>query len=239
MIKIAVVDDDKAMLKMIDRCLREQITLEDNIEILYFTGGENFLKEMKKGYQANILFCDIELKEMSGIEVGKIVRQKYPALYLVYLTSHSEFAIESYMLDAYQYILKEHMRERLPKILRQMLDNLKKENMEYKMIGPSTNKEKVYYSEIISICKEKGSKYVTYITSSQIYRERTTLEIVLKTLQSNDFVLIGRSLVINMRHIVRLTSNVVYLDNKVQIDIGKANMIKVKEKINRYWRGKL
>lgn len=236
MIKIAVVDDNKEMLKMIDRCLREQITAEDNIEILCFDSGENFLEQMENGYCVNILFCDIELEKMSGIEVGKIIRQKYPALHLVYLTSHSEFAIESYMLDAYQYILKEHMGERLPQILRQLLDKLKRENKEYRMIGSSTSKERVYYSDIISISKEKAAKYVTFTTVVGTYRERKTLELILKELHSNDFILIGRGMVINMKHVARLSSSTVYLDNGEQISISRTHMARVKETINRYWR---
>lgn len=236
MIKIAVVDDDKAMLKIIDKCMRGQIAPEDDVEILCFDSGKDFLERMKKGYRANILFCDIELKEMSGIEVGRIVRQKYPALYLVYLTSHSEFAMESYKLDAYQYIMKEHMKERLSPILKQLLDRLKKENKEYRMIGTNTNKERVYYSDIVSIHKEKAAKYVTYHTTAGVYRERGALHLILEEMHSRDFIVIGRGKAVNMRHIVKLADNTVYLDNEEQIKISRSYMSQVKEKINRYWR---
>lgn len=236
MIEIAVVDDNETMLKMIDEYLRELVATEDDVEIRCFNSGKTFLYRMKNGYRANILFCDIELGDMSGMEVGRIIRQKYPALYLIYLTSHSEFAIESYMLDAYQYILKEHMKERLPQILGQLLNVLKKENKEYRMIGTSTNKQRVYYKDIIAIRKDKASKYVTYTTTLGIYRERKTLELILKELHSNDFILIGRGLAINMRHIAKLSNSVVYLDNGEQKSISRTHMTYIKETINHYWR---
>ena len=52
---------------------------------------------------------DIELGNgMTGLEFGRLLRKTYPNRGLVFLTSHTEFALESYEIEADQYILKEN-----------------------------------------------------------------------------------------------------------------------------------
>lgn len=236
MIRIAVVDDEKHMLNKVARCIDKIFTTQDDIEVMCFEKGETFLNRMKNDYLADILLSDIELPDIHGVEMGRIVREKYPALYLIFLTSHSEFAVESYKIDAYQYIMKEHMEERLPQILRRLAEKLKKENIEYRMVGTNTSKVRVNYRDIISIHKDKGAKYVTYITNKGELRERTTIESVKEELHSNDFVFTERGLIINMKHIVRLTGNSICMDNGEQITVSRNHIVEVKKQINRCWR---
>lgn len=235
MINIAVVDDDREMQKMIQRCMSQEIRQEDNVEVAFYDNGQTLLKDLEMECKADILFLDIELPDMNGIELGKKIREKYPRIYLVYLTSHSEFAIESYVLDAYQYILKEQMEVRLPQILRQLIKRVEKETKYYRMIGTNLDKEKVYYRDIITICKEKGAKYVRYDTLKGEFRERISLDEVLRELHNDNFILVERGVVINARHIAKLKNNIIYMDNKEKIVISRKLLAKVREQINLCW----
>ena len=75
-------------------------------------------KQEEHGEEGDLFFVDIELGDgITGLEFGRILRKKYPNRGLVFLTSHKEFAMESYEIEADQYILKEQMDKRLPGIL--------------------------------------------------------------------------------------------------------------------------
>lgn len=121
MIKIAVIDDEKNILDMVSETIKSAIELPDLADLDTFTEAELFLAEMEKGIEYDILFTDIELIGMNGVELGKQVLKRQPGIYLIFLTSHSEFATDSYIMDAYQYILKQDMKDRLPIILKRLI----------------------------------------------------------------------------------------------------------------------
>lgn len=235
MIKVAVVDDDIDMQRMIQHYMNQEIRQEDNVEVVFYDKGSVLLEKLDGDCKVDILFLDIELPDINGIELGKRIREKYSRIYLVYLTSHSEFAIESYVLDAFQYILKEQMEVRLPQILRQLIKRVQKETKYYRMIGTNLDKEKVYYRDIITICKEKGAKYVKYNTVKGEYRERISLDEVLQNLHNDEFILVERGVVINAKHIAKLKNNDIYMDNKEKITISRTLLAKVRKQINLCW----
>lgn len=234
-INIALLDDDEQVLQMIDRLIREATSLRGEIEIDSYTESAEILDQIGKGKRYDILFCDIELGGMNGIELGKMVKEKQPGLYLVYLTSHSEFAAESYILEAYQYILKKDMENRLPAILNQLIRKVEQSGKKFIIIGVTADQHKLYYSDIICVKKDKGKKYVRYVTPEGEFRQRATLEETLKQLDSKEFILAERGCVVNMKHIIRIKGNTIYLSNNDQITIGRARIADVKKKINLYW----
>ena len=111
---IAVIDDEVQMLKVIGRYVTEtlkQKNMIDKINVRLFCMAEEFLESVKKDEKYLAVFSDIEMDTMNGIELGKWLnkkraQEKGEAIPLIFITSHEEFAIESYRLDAYQYILK-------------------------------------------------------------------------------------------------------------------------------------
>lgn len=236
MVRIAIVDDEENMLAAVRECIEKSVSPQDEVKIYSFARAEDFLTELEQGCKFNILFSDIGLSQMSGMELGKIIHDRKVKIFLVFLTSHSEYAVESYEIEAYQYILKEYMSSRLPNVLHQILDKIKRESKQYVLVGTAIHKDKLYYRDIIYICKKKGKKYVQYITGDGVYNERLTLEQVQGELKSAEFIIIERGYIINIKHIARMRGNEILMDNNDNLVISRARFKEVKEKINLYWR---
>ena len=105
MIKIAIVDDEEQTREQILRTLKENIQEQHEVEIKLYASGESFFEEIQKGETADILFTDIQMQQLDGVELGKLVRRICPDMYIVFITSYEEYAAESYRIEAYQYIL--------------------------------------------------------------------------------------------------------------------------------------
>ena len=101
MIKIAIVDDEEQTREQILRTLKENIQEQHEVEI-----------------------TDIQMQQLDGVELGKLVRRLCPDMYIVFITSYEEYAAESYRIEAYQYILKRDMKERLPAVLQKIYQDL-------------------------------------------------------------------------------------------------------------------
>lgn len=143
MIKIAVLDDDEIILAQIVDILKTTVKVRKDIKILSYTDPEECLKQMKDGMEFEIMFCDIEMGQMNGIELGKQVRRIRPNTYLIYLTSYAEFALESFSVEAYQYILKTDMETKLPIVLQKVLFKVETERKNYRILGTVSDKMKV------------------------------------------------------------------------------------------------
>ena len=174
---------------------------------------------MLVGGRYDLVISDIELPGISGLELGKRIKENNPDVYLVFLTSHSEFASESYIIEAYQYILKKDIEERLSPLIERVVHEIK-----------------IYYKDIVCIQKIKGSKYAEYITENGKYMERLSMNQILEQIHSNDFILVDRGHAVNVNHIVRVWGNVIQMDNGEEITVSRVQSSQVKEKITAYWR---
>ena len=236
---IALIDDEAAILENVRKCVENEIVPQDEVNLSAYTRAEDFLQEMEQGYEFDILVSDIDMPDMGGLELGRRIHEEGGGPYLVFLTAYLEYAAESYIIEAYQYILKEDMEKRLPPILRQLIDRVKKEKKQFRMVGTLVNnKVRVYYRDMIYIEKDKGSKYICYITEHGIYKERITLKKLIEELASDEFILIERRYIINVSHIASMKDGTVLMDNEVKIFVNRISFKKIKEQISLY-RGNL
>lgn len=233
MIIIAVVEDELEMQQEIVKNINRGIGNDNIIEVDQYFTAEEFLK-VKKDY--NMVITDIELPGISGLELGRKIKKWNPEIYLIFLTSYSEFAFESYIIEAYQYILKSDMEERLPLLVDKVIHIIEKNEKEYIKVGTNQKWNKIYYKDIIYIEKMKGSKYANYVTSEGQYLERKSLNLILEELHNQEFIFIDRSHIININHINKLWNNIVYMDNGDEIFISRTQGMEIKEKITEFWR---
>lgn len=246
MLKIIIVDDDKWMQDMIRDKIKETADAFLNTQLLVFSSGEAFLeyaKTQEYGEEGDLFFVDIELGEgMTGLEFGRILRKTYPNRGLVFLTSHTEFALESYEIEADQYILKETMDERLPRILEKLMCRMGAEKNEYLKLKcqdePEEKEQKIYFREIIAVHKKKMGKYAEYVTFHGNFKERISLSELMKKLDSNEFFLVDRSNIINLRNVRGIQGNLIYMEEGHVLELNQYRIKAAKQKIEEYWRAR-
>ena len=172
---------------------------------------------------------------MSGLEAAKRAREMNPRMFIVFVTAYMQYAIESYRMDAFQYVLKSELSDRLPGILRKLTEMIEKDRKRYCFIGTESNRKKVFYDDIIWLKKEKNAKYVTYILENERYTERESLESAVEKLDNGAFVIVERGCAVNLKHVMRLTDCALQLSNQDTVAISRARMAGVKEKLHRFW----
>ena len=97
MVKIAVVDDEKAFRQILRMAVRSVFSeMEEECGITEFEDGSGFLETIKGGGKFDILFTDIQMQGVDGMELGRRVRRSCPEIYIVFITSFEEYAAESY-----------------------------------------------------------------------------------------------------------------------------------------------
>jgi len=236
MIKIAVIDDEEQTRKLILRNIKKTVQEHHDIEISTYASGTSFWAELQNGKTPDILFTDIQMQTLDGVELGKRVRKMCPDMYIVFITSYEEYAAESYRIEAYQYILKQDLEFRLPGVISQLTEKLRKQEREFCIIKDGTEQVKLFYKDILYLYKSKGAKYVNYVTTQGVVRERNSLENALKMLDNGQFLLVERGYAVNIKQICRLSGDTIYLEKGYEVQVSKARLAEVKREINLYWR---
>ena len=117
MLKIIACDDDVAFLdnlhRMINRWSAETGTA---VDVALVTRGEDLLARHAAS-RADIIMLDMIMPLVNGMDTARELRQSDTAVHLVFLTSSPEFALESYEVRAFDYLLKPVTYERLAQLL--------------------------------------------------------------------------------------------------------------------------
>ena len=103
--RIAVVDDQPDMRQqlcsMIDQYSRENNCM---LEVTTFSDGAQIITNYCKGF--DIIFLDIEMPELGGMDAAERIRTVDPDVVLVFVTNMAQYAIRGYEVDALDFVLK-------------------------------------------------------------------------------------------------------------------------------------
>lgn len=118
MLRIIICDADRnsrmELRQMLERYLFDKV--EVNIDC--YDSGKGFIEQLTQygDMNADLIFMDIQMPEMNGIEIAKLLRQNHVEADIVFVTGHSEYVFRGYEIHAYDYLLKPinyHMIENL------------------------------------------------------------------------------------------------------------------------------
>lgn len=174
----------------------------------------------------DILFIDIDMPEINGIDF----RKKFINIPVcVYITSHPEFAVESFELDALDYVVKPLTSERFSHTLKRInafLEIKNKADLYTTIIGKESvfikegfNETKVSISDIIYV--EALKNYTILYTSTLHYKVLQNIGLLLKDKNFKNFVRIHRGFAVQKHFVQKISSQEATLLNSVKIPIGR------------------
>lgn len=234
--KAAIVDDSQEYRDTVQEVLQSVAgRCGKEIQCTQFSRAETLVYEMNdEGAYFDIYVLDIQMPGINGMDLGRGIREKYPDVCMIFVTSYSRFALESYEIDAYQYILKDKIAERLPRALEKFFRRTAEETeADYYTISTANKLEKFRFKDIIRICK--NGKYAEFVTKERTYRQRLSLNDVYKMLPAGDFVFIERGIIVNIFHISGMDVREITLSNHEVVTASRAYLKNVKEEVTRYW----
>ena len=105
MLNIAVIEDNDRDAKILEQCLTRYATQNHlQFQVAHFSSALKFINAYKSNY--DLIFMDIEMPLMSGMEAAKALRQIDRGVTLVFVTNMVQYAVEGYAVEAFDYILK-------------------------------------------------------------------------------------------------------------------------------------
>ena len=204
--RMAFCDDEKECRGELAHLLFEYTEKNTGykINIAEFCTASALIKDVIRNGGYDIYILDIVMPEMNGIELGKWLRNHGHEGKIIYLTSSEEYAIESYKVKAFNYILKpinkNVMNDTINEIIKEIITK-RERNIIIKSKGNSTrvNYDSIMYAEL---CRRIIVFHLVDGRSIESVTIRTTFsENVQELLRDNRFMLCGAGMIVNLSHI--------------------------------------
>lgn len=114
MLKIALCDDDKIFMeRMVHQIQVALRSLHESAKIYTYSSSSALIASVADGDRFDIFFLDIEIPEYNGLQTAEKLRKFQPNAVLLFLTSHLEYAVDGYEVDAFRYVSKLNVEERI------------------------------------------------------------------------------------------------------------------------------
>jgi len=119
--KAILVDDEPLALEFLERQLKEV----SDISIVHKFVDFKMNKDTKLIEEIDIIFLDIEMPEINGIQLAEKLLEIKPALIIVFVTAFQEYAVQAFELDSLDYIVKPVQLDRLKKTIKRIEKKMK------------------------------------------------------------------------------------------------------------------
>lgn len=164
--KIAICEDELIQQERLESLIRE---FDKNFEfkVSKFGSGEELITFYEKGGQFDIIFMDIRMKKLSGIETGKIIRRSDKVVKIILTTSIIEYAIKGYSIKVYDFILKPITKKNFNPVFGRVLQELEKANINIYCINNRDEQIYIPIEEIIYL--ESNGRKVEVHTKDNMY----------------------------------------------------------------------
>lgn len=236
MFRVAVCDDENAICSYIENIVLEfNKTTNERMEVDVFYSGESLYSEIQMGTSYDLIFLDIELRSISGIDIGRKIRDeiKNETVLIVYMSGKDSYAMDLFEVRPMNFLIKPIQPGKILKVLKKGLEL-------------TTNLSNVF-------CYKQGRKIVRKAIKEIIYFESMDRQIRMVTLDGDEifygtlkevgeqvekynFISCHKSYLINYRHVAEFQYEQLTMINKEVIPISQPQRKFVREHQIKYER---
>lgn len=217
--RIAVCDDSSMDRELIASLLQMYfVNRPISNEIIQYERGTDLLHDFEDGMWFDIVFLDIYMNDLLGIDVAHKLRALGYHSQIIFLTATADFAVDSYEVEAVGYLLKPHSFEKLSQVMdratREMTTNTYQIKNHAKII-------RVSYHEILYV-ESMNSKCVMHCCNEQSYVIYKRLTVIEDELNDKRFLRCHQSYLVNMDYIRQM-------DNQFTLVTGDTVLIRQRD----------
>lgn len=227
MIKALAIDDEPLALSVIETfCSQlDYIDLQKT-----FTKPNEALKHLKK-YPVDLLFLDIHMPSLTGIDFYKNIEQN---TLVVFCTAHGQYAVEGFNLNALDYLLKPFTFDRFKQAAEKARDYFSQlsnqKSIEHIFVRADYSLQKITLGDIVYI--EALDDYLKiYLHQQKTIVARMTMKAMLEKLPTGDFIRVHRSFIVPVKRVESIRNKTLQILDK-KIPVGNS----YEEEVLKYFR---
>ncbi len=218
--KIVICDDELAVREQVRNYIRQYDDDLFNAQIFEYESGEELVRKTDDGSNANIVFLDIEMNKIDGIDTAKLIRIQDKDCIIIFISSHTERVFDTFDCETFNFITKPFTQERFNDVLEKALEKHRL-NKGYFIISWKNENIKMPVNKIKFF--ESYKKHIIFHTYDGEFEMVATLGETLKQLSVYGFFQTHQGYVVNMNLIKRFDGlDIILVDGtKVPMSLRK------------------
>lgn len=234
-IKIAICDDEEKAVALHERIVKDCLqACGIGNEITIYSQSCNLLYDITgDGFFFDLILLDIEMPEISGMEVTQQIKGFLPNVKIIFVTSHTEYAIDAFELSIFRYVPKNNLETKLTAAVTDAARLIELEAGQEYTIRNVNRMEKIPYKDILYI--KRDGKNASIVSGTGNSKVRKSLQRVYEELNTPEFIFIDRGYIVNIIQIMKISDGMAVLKNGEQLPISRSHLQEVKQQINRFW----
>lgn len=237
MYHIALCDDNIEFLNLLSDMLEKEfgeiVSPKYKIAFEKFNSGRSLLNFAKK-QKISVLFLDIDMPEMTGFDVAKVLGNENKDMLIIFVSAYDNFVYESFDYSPFQFIRKSRLPDDLKKIVTRINDKLFApiKHIELQLLDESVN---IDIKKILYFENEKNY-YSVHLMGGEKLIGRGTMNSIEEKVKGLDFYRIHSGFVVNLEHAGRITHDGFLTVGHTQIPISQKRMKDFKKAYSEYAR---
>ena len=218
MLLIAIVDDDPKDAAQLKNCVEEYCKKNEHAAMVHvFHDGLDFIRSTENH---DIIFLDIQMGTLDGLETARLVRKINKESILVFVTNMAQFAIKGYEVDALDFILKPASIASITYVMDKAMKRLDGGARSQFFLKTSEGTVSLSTNDIRYV--EVFDHNLVYHTAQGDYTVRGRLSDVSEKLDPDKFVLCNRSFIVNLRHVSNVNADYLLIGD-ARISVSKSH----------------
>lgn len=239
MIEIAVCDDDANDLDYAVNILHEIFTAQNiGYHIKTFLSANEMLNDIRK---IDIGILDIAMNELNGIKLGRKLKEKFPNVKLIYITSYEEYCMQAINdVHAFSFLCKPLDSCKMQKQIIEVLNGIPNNIIEKEFYKVTDSKQREYASiklkleDILYFEYIKRQRKAEIVLTDETYECECVFEKLVEELQQYDCVVNCRGNLVNLSHIEKIKGFSIFLDNGKELQIAQKRIVDFRTKMNEF-----
>jgi len=220
--KIAICDDDKKEReRLVSFFHAYSLQTGISFSLDHYENGFYLLDAIETGNTFDLIILDILMPGMNGIQTAKQIRLNNEAVKIIFLTSSSEFAVDSYAVGAYYYLLKPVDKTLFFEIIQRFLRTVNPKDAESIILHDGKSLKRILLSNIVHCEVQQRTILYKLANGTSIQTTGTLSELERELLHFAYFIKPHRSYLVNLRHIKEITKLEIITDLGTRIPLSR------------------
>lgn len=227
-IRIAICDDEADYRRQIVTVLDHWFyRKKDTYTCTHYLSGEDLLQDEDRIYRYDIIFLDVIMHNLTGIETARHIRQKHCHAYLVFITSYADYAIQGYEVEAVRYILKDQLKPALEDCMETILKKINAQ-AQYLEVFVKQCKMRIPLHQIQYI-ENLGHNQTIFLTDDMLpLQTRDSMDRFEEELHTHGFLRIHKSYLVNFAYVCDVNNYILYLKDGTELPVPRTKYRLVK-----------
>jgi len=235
--KIAICDDDKQELlqisELVDEFLRGNLA-DSKSEVFSFDSSMNLQHQIEAGKHFDIFLLDVIMPGINGIKLATEIRARDQVAKIIFLTASSQFAIDSYSVGAFHYLLKPVQKNPLFSVLEKARHDLNRRLQQFIVVKTPFSLTRVFLHQLIYVEVIRRTVFFHLADGTTIESNRTIAQVEDVLLSDNRFIKPHRSYIVNLDYIKDLSPDGLALIGGLSVPVSRNLFKKIKEAYIHY-----